>query len=68
MAFNSRTKKKFDDNTEINFYYFSNVVNLLTNVPPTCLDQLLIKNLCYDVDALKVVINFLDNRLTTAEV
>lgn len=49
-------------------YYFSNVVNLLTNVPPTCLDQLLIKNHWCEVDALKVIINFLDTRLSSAEV
>lgn len=51
-----------------NYYRFSNVVNLLTNVPPTCLDQLLIRNHWCDVDALKVVVNFLDNRLSGAEV
>lgn len=52
----------------VNFHFFSNVVNLLTNVPPTCLDQLLIKSHWCDVDALKVIINFLDNRLSNTEV
>lgn len=50
------------------YYYFSNVVNLLTNVPQNCLDQLLIKIHWSDVDALKVIINFLDNRLSSTEV
>uniref|UniRef100_A0A2S2QUL4 Synembryn-A n=1 Tax=Sipha flava TaxID=143950 RepID=A0A2S2QUL4_9HEMI len=44
-----------------------NVVNLLTNVPPTCLDQLLIKSHWCDVDALKVILNFLDDRLSNTE-
>ncbi|XP_015370465.1 PREDICTED: synembryn [Diuraphis noxia] len=44
-----------------------NVVNLLTNVPPTCLDQLLVKSHWCDVDALKVIVNFLDSRLSSTE-
>lgn len=51
------------------YYYISNVVNLLTNVPPTCLDQLFVKNhWCDDIDALKVIIDFLDSRLSSTEV
>jgi len=50
------------------YYYYSNVVNLLTNVPPPCLDQLLVKSHWCDVDALKVIVNFLDTRLCSTEV
>ncbi|XP_050523127.1 synembryn [Daktulosphaira vitifoliae] len=46
----------------------SNVVNLLTNVPPQCLDQLLIKSHWTNVLALNVLIDFLDNRLSTLQV
>lgn len=51
------------------YYFISNVVNLLTNIPSTCLDQLFVKNhLCGDIDALKVIIDFLDSRLSSTEV
>jgi len=48
--------------------FFSNVVNLLTNAPPACLDQLLVKSHWCDFDALKVIVNFLDNQLSNTEV
>ncbi|XP_050431430.1 synembryn [Adelges cooleyi] len=46
----------------------SNVVNLLTNVPAGCLDQLTIKNHWCNVEALKVIVDFLDDRLSGSNV